>query len=160
MPTNASRRCPGTTFWASRVYQLRHLVIEQPVRESNPPRQIEGLVSYADRRTGHVFKCDEQELNLQILAGWLGYSQLGLPMPNRRMLSSVAQAGVEPADHQGSGTAGAPCEAWSRWSWPLCRFAYRALFQAPSTGFGPAISCVTGRRALQAAPRGQKGLRM
>ena len=25
---------------------------------------------------------------------------------------------------------------------------------APSTGFGPAISCVTGRRALQAAPRG------
>ena len=29
---------------------------------------------------------------------------------------------------------------------------YRA---APSTGFEPAISCVTGRRALQAAPRGR-----
>ena len=29
------------------------------------------------------------------------------------------------------------------------------LSKAPSTGFEPAISCVTGRRALQAAPRGQ-----
>ena len=44
-----------------------------------------------------MFQCDEQELNLQILMGWLGYGQLGLPMPNRRMLLSVAQAGVEPA---------------------------------------------------------------
>ena len=42
-------------------------------------------MSYADRRTGHV-ECDEQELNLQILKGWLGYGQLGLPMPNRRMM--------------------------------------------------------------------------
>ena len=55
------------------------------MRELNPPHQIEGLVSYADRRTGHV-ECDEQESNLQILSGWLGYGQLGLPMPNRRML--------------------------------------------------------------------------
>ncbi len=55
------------------------------MRESNPPRQREKLASYADRRTGHV-QCDEQELNLQILKGWLGYGQLGLPMPNRRML--------------------------------------------------------------------------
>ncbi len=30
----------------------------------------------------------------------------------------------------------------------------RRVNPAPSTGFGPAISCVTGRRALQAAPRG------
>ena len=42
-------------------------------------------MSYADRRTGHV-ECDEQELNLQILKGWLGYGQSGLPMPNRRMV--------------------------------------------------------------------------
>ncbi len=28
--------------------------VEQPVRELNPPHQIEGLVSYADRRTGRV----------------------------------------------------------------------------------------------------------
>ena len=33
-----------------------------------------------------MFQCDEQELNLQILAGWLGYGQLGLPMPDRRVL--------------------------------------------------------------------------
>ena len=66
------------------------------MRESNPPHRIEGPVSYTDKRTGRI-KCDEQELNLQILAGWLGYGQLGLPMPNRRMSSSVAQAGVEPA---------------------------------------------------------------
>ena len=44
-----------------------------------------------------VLECDEQELNLQILAGWLGYGQLGLPMPNRRALFAVAQAGVGPA---------------------------------------------------------------
>ncbi len=37
--------------------------VEQPVRELNPPHQIEGLVSYADRRTGHV-QCAGQELNL------------------------------------------------------------------------------------------------
>ncbi len=59
------------------------------MRESNPPRQREKLASYADRRTGHI-QCDEQELNLQILKGWLGYGQLGLPMPNRRMLFSGA----------------------------------------------------------------------
>jgi hypothetical protein len=41
-------------------------VVQQPARESNPPRQIEGLASCADRRTGHV-ECDEQELNLQVL---------------------------------------------------------------------------------------------
>ncbi len=56
------------------------------MRESNPPFRREGPVSYADRRTSRVFECDEQELNLQILKGWLGYGQLGLPMPNRRML--------------------------------------------------------------------------
>ena len=44
-----------------------------------------------------MLECDEQELNLQILAGWLGYGQLGLPMPDRRVLFSVAQAGLEPA---------------------------------------------------------------
>ena len=33
-----------------------------------------------------IFQCDEQELNLHILAGWLVYGQLGLPMPSRRML--------------------------------------------------------------------------
>ena len=53
----------------------------------------------------------------------------------------VAQAGVEPADHQGLSLA----------ALPIC--VPRHL-QAPSTGFGPAISCVTGRRALRAAPRG------
>ena len=109
------------------------------MRELNPPFRREGPVSLADRRTGHV-ECDAQELNLQILRGWLGYGQLGLPMPNRRMLFAVAQAGVEPADHEGLSFAGLRTT-------PLHS-------QAPSTGFGPAISCVTGRRALQAAPRG------
>ncbi len=60
-------------------------MFKQPVRESNPPLRVEGLVSFADRRTGHV-QCDEQELNLQVLKGRLGYGQLGLPMPDRRML--------------------------------------------------------------------------
>lgn len=91
-----------------------------------------------------VLECDEQELNLQILAGWLGYGQLGLPMPNRRVLLSMAQAGLEPAVHQGLSLA----------ALPIC--VPRHLPPAPSTGFEPAISCVTGRRALQAAPRGQR----
>ena len=65
------------------------------MRELNPPFRLEGPVSCTDRRTSRV-QCDEQELNLQILKGWLGYGQLGLPMPNRRMVA-VAQAGVEPA---------------------------------------------------------------
>ena len=55
-----------------------------------------------------MFQCDEQELNLQILKGWLGYGQLGLPMPDRRVLFSVAQAGVEPAHHQGLSLAALP----------------------------------------------------
>lgn len=40
----------------------------------------------------------------------------------------------------------------------LPRFASlrTASSQAPSTGFEPAISCVTGRRALRTAPRGRK----
>ena len=42
-------------------------------------------MSCTDKRTG-LLECDEQELNLQILKGWLGYGQLGLPMPNRRVL--------------------------------------------------------------------------
>jgi hypothetical protein len=106
-------------------------------------------MSCADRRTGHV-QCDEQELNLQILKGWLGYGQLGLPMPNRRMVFTVAQAGVEPADHQGLSLA----------ALPIC-VPRRASPIAPSTRFEPRAppegwsSCVTGRRALQAAPRGQ-----
>ncbi len=55
-----------------------------------------------------MLQCDEQELNLQILKEWLGYGQLGLPMPDRRVLVSVAQAGVEPADHQGLSLAAFP----------------------------------------------------
>src|SRR4051812_4684546 len=49
---------------------------------------------------------------------------------------SVAQAGVEPADTR---------------RFELRRSAgWRTVPQASSTGFEPVISCVTGRRALQA----------
>ena len=118
------------------------MLLERPVRESNPPFRLEGPASCTDRRTSRV-ECDEQELNLQILAGWLGYGQLGLPMPNRRVSSSGAG---------GSRTRRSPRFELGRFSdlrtAPL-------LSKAPSTGFEPAISCVTGRRALQAAPRGR-----
>ena len=60
----------------------------------------------------------------------------------------VAQAGVEPADHQGLSLAALPICV------PLASFCV-PWHTAPSTGFEPAISCVTGRRALQAAPRGR-----
>ena len=96
-----------------------------------------------------MFQCDEQELNLQILKGWLGYGQLGLPMPNRRALFRWHRRESNPQSPRFelgrfAGLRTAPC------SW-----------QAPATGFGPRApprsggrSCVTGRRALQAAPRG------
>ena len=75
--------------------------------------------------------------------GWLGYSHLGSPMPSRRMFSSGAG---------GSRTRTSP-------RFELGRFAdlrtAPCFSKAPSTGFEPAISCVTGRRALQAAPRGR-----
>jgi hypothetical protein len=90
-----------------------------------------------------VFQCAGQELNLHSLSGRLLYRQLGSPMPSRRMSSSGAG---------GSRTRRSP-------RFELGRFADLRTApqssQAPSTGFEPAISCVTGRRALQAAPRGQ-----
>jgi hypothetical protein len=56
----------------------------------------------------------------------------------------VAQAGVEPAKSP---------------RFELGRFSdlrtVPQFSQAPSTGFEPAISCVTGRRALRAAPQGR-----
>ena len=73
---------------------------------------------------------------------------MGLPMPNRRVSSS--------------GTGGSRTRRSPRFE--LGRFASLrtapGLSQAPSTGFEPRAprpawsSCVTGRRALQAAPRG------
>ena len=64
-------------------------------------------------------------------------------MPSRRMFSSGAG---------GTRTRTSP-------RFELGRFAdlrtAPLLSKAPSTGFEPAISCVTGRRALQAAPRGR-----
>lgn len=56
----------------------------------------------------------------------------------------MARVGVEPTNnHEGLSFAAFP-------------FAYRAgLIKAPKDGFEPTISCVTGRRALQAAPRGR-----
>ena len=115
--------------------------VQQPVRESNPPFRLEGPVSCADRRTSRT-ECDEQELNLQTLAGWLGYGQLGLPMPNRRMCLSGGG---------GSRTRRSPRFELGRFSGLRTAPSFS---KTPPTGFEPAISCVTGRRALQAAPRG------
>ena len=94
-----------------------------------------------------------------------------MPIDERAVLS-VRRAGVEPAipkaaGLQAVGLANAqPTHVfkWRRRSrtrrsprFELGRFAdlrTAPYSKAPSTGFGPAISCVTGRRALQAAPRG------
>ena len=86
---------------------------------------------------------------------------------------SVRRAGVEPAQprrrlgYRPVGLADAQSTHVFKWRrresnpqsprFELRRFAdlrTAPFFQAPSTGFEPAISCVTGRRALQAAPRG------
>ena len=82
-------------------------VVEQPVRESNPPFRLEGPVSCTDRRTSHV-ECDEQELNLQVLWGRLGYGQLGLPMPNRRIGFQWCRRESNPHTHEGLSFAALP----------------------------------------------------
>ena len=47
------------------------------------------------------------------------------------------------------------------WAWPLCRFAYRAVLnlsvKAPSMGFEPTISTLTGWRGLRTPPQGLVG---
>ncbi len=117
------------------------MLLKRPVRELNPPFRLEGPASYTDRRTSH---------------------------------GSVRRAGVEPAHPKGGCFTGSwahrcPADAWfsggagesrtrshqglSLAALPCLRTA-PCSSKAPSTGFGPAISCVTGRRALLAAPRG------
>ena len=102
-------------------------------------------------------------------------SRVWYPMPiDERAMLSVRRAGVEPANPQGMaglrpvGLANAQSSHVLKWRrresnpqsprFGLGRFAglrtAPCSLKAPSTGFGPAISCVTGRRALQAAPRG------
>ena len=95
-----------------------------------------------------------------------------IPIDERAMLS-VRRAGVEPAqpeaaDLQSVGLTDAQPTHGFRWRrresnpqtrrFELRRFAglrtAPCLSKAPSTGFEPAISCVTGRRALRAALRG------
>ena len=89
-----------------------------------------------DQRAG---KCVGQESNLHSFLR-VGYSHLGSPMPSRRILS-VARVGVEPTnDHQGLSLAALPVCVPCRRASPM--------------GFEPMFSAVTGRRALQAAPRG------
>ena len=67
---------------------------------------------------------------------------MGLPMPNRRVLFKWRRRESNPQSRR----------------FELRRFAdlrtTPCLPKATSTGFEPVISCVTGRRALQAAPRG------
>ncbi len=76
------------------------------MRELNPPFRREGPVSLADRRTGHVFQCVGQELNLHSL--WRrSYSPLGSPLPSRRMFPSGA-GGSRTRSHQGLSLAALP----------------------------------------------------
>ena len=68
---------------------------------------------------------------------------MGLPMPNRRVSFKWRRRELNPQSRRFelrrfAGLRTAPC-----------------LSKATSTGFEPVISCVTGRRALQAAPRGR-----
>ena len=71
------------------------MVIQQPVRESNPPFRREGPMSYADRRTGHL-QCAGQELNLQSLLA-ADLQSVGLADAQPTHIDRMAQAGVEPA---------------------------------------------------------------
>ena len=128
--------------------------VQQPVRESNrAPLRSSGRASV---RGWHPKPIDERAMLSVRRAGvepanpqgMAGLRPVGLTNAQSSRIVQVAQAGVEPAVTKVSGTAA------QRWSSPLCRFAYRAIFQATSMGFEPTISCVTGRRALQAAPRG------
>ena len=74
----------------------------------------------------------------------------GLGTGSRRLSlrGKKAPVGVEPADHEGLSFA----------ALPVC--VPRRIHPAPSTGFEPVFSCVTGRRALLAAPRGHNLLQV
>ena len=109
------------------------------------------IESLAAKPTSHraealfVPECAGTELNRQSPEGRLVYSQRGLPMPNRRKLPFA------------SSTDGSRTHRHSR-RFELRRFAgLRTVLSCPASpmGFEPTISCVTGRRALRAAPRGR-----
>ncbi len=120
-------------------------VVERLVRESNPPFRLEGPASYTDRRTSHISvrRAGVEPANP---CGMAGLRPVRLANAQSSRVVRVAQAGVEPAGHEGLSFA----------AMPVC--VPRRIHPAPSTGFEPVFSCVTGRRALLAAPRGHNRL--
>jgi hypothetical protein len=99
-----------------------------------------------DRRTGQVvFKCAGQELNLQSpKAGGLRPLELANAQPTHAVRCSSG-AGRSRTDRS-------PRFELGRFA--CLRTAPQSLKASPA-GFEPAISCVTSRRALLAAPRGR-----
>ena len=134
-------------------------------RRSPGPRP--GAINQASLRSDVSSPCGNRT-RLASVRGWHPK-----PIDERAMLS-VRRAGVEPANPCGmaglrpvrlanaqssrfvcSGAGGSRTRNSRRFE--LRRFAdlrTAPFFQATSTGFEPVISYVTGRRALQAAPRG------
>ena len=109
-------------------------------------RMVPGPASCTDRRTSRnasvrraATNAARRCPNLQILKGWLGYGQLGLPIPNRRMLFLSGAGGSRSAQIT---KVRAPTRRVGRGRFADLRTA-PLLSKAPSTGFEPAISCVT-----------------
>ena len=93
--------------------------------------------------SGPCCQCAEQELNLQSSKAG-GLQPLGPANAQSTHVVQVARVRVELTDdHEGLSFA----------ALPVC--VPRRVVKASPMGFEPTISCVTGRRALQAAPRGR-----
>ena len=122
-------------------------VVQWSVRESNPPLQLEGLMSCADRRT---------DLHREPPVGGEGVE----PSAYRLTIDGNGFTGRReehhPREPSASGTGGSRTHRSPRFE--LGRFAgLRTVpffpLSAPPMGFEPAISTLTGWRALRAAPR-------
>ena len=119
------------------------ILLEQPVRESNPPFRREGPVSCADRRTDqHISAPGRSRTCKACQASGLRPLELANAQPTHLLEWRRRESNPQSRRFE------------------LRRFAFLrttpSFAQTPSTGFGPAISCVTGRRALRTAPRGQQ----
>lgn len=122
-------------------------VVQWSVRESNPPLQLEGLMSCADRRTDLDRKSpvggegvEPSACRLTILMATA--LQAAVRNTTRENPLRVARVGVEPTESPGL----------SRVALPVCVPCHPSP-SAPPAGFEPATSTVTEWRALQAAPR-------
>ncbi len=142
------RTCPRGAAWSAR------LPVTQEIAGSNP---VEGAFDKhgAVRKPAKRPSSNLGDLRVRLPPAPLENMRRLEPDGKAAALQAVRLADAQPT-HGFSGAGGSRTRRSPRFE--LGRFAdlrtAPCSSKAPSTGFEPVISCVTGRRALQAAPRG------